>query len=159
TGINMLPGGASADAIERGEYVEATISFIGDVALLGATRVRGAVGGTAALNGAAKVQRLSELRRATIGFAAVEGSIGVYRIGQAGYAVMEGENGKAATYLGEAILRIVGTQYTRTQLDDIASAKRLAAQNNVGRAWSKLDYDEWLSKLETKPAPTTRPGE
>jgi hypothetical protein len=46
-------------------------------------------------------------------FQAVEGAIAVTRLGQAGYAVYESENGRAAGYVGEALLRIFGVAYAR----------------------------------------------
>jgi hypothetical protein len=110
-GINMLPGGGSADAIDRGDYVDATISFVGDVALLGATRLRGAAKGARALTGAAAANEMRKLQRATVALSAVEGTVAVARVGQAGYAVMHDEEGKAAGYLGEAVLRIFGVRY------------------------------------------------
>jgi hypothetical protein len=110
TGLTMLPGVGAVDAAVNGQYVDATISAIGDLALLGGLAVK--VGGKAV--GAAKtVVAAAKAVEGVVRFRAVQGTIAVVRLGQAGYAVMQGDNGKAAAYLGEAILRILGVAYTR----------------------------------------------
>src|SRR5207245_1491993 len=56
---------------------------------------------------------LARANTALVRFRAVEGAIAVVRVGQAGYAILQGENGEAAGYLGEAALRIFGVAYAR----------------------------------------------
>ncbi|MCG8586970.1 MAG: hypothetical protein MI757_19875, partial [Pirellulales bacterium] len=112
--LNAFPGGATADAIDRGDYVDATISFVGDVVLLGAAQLKRAANAAKLAGGADAARKLGQIQKTAVRFAAVEGVIAVTRVGQAGYAFMQDERGQAAAYLGEAILRIFGVKYTRT---------------------------------------------
>jgi capsid protein len=108
--INMLPGGATADALDRKDYVDATISFVGDVATLGSIWAAWKAG--RALKAGQAALRANQ---ALVRFQAIDGAIAVARTGQAGYAVIQGEDGKAAGYMGEALLRLFGIAYTRAK--------------------------------------------
>jgi hypothetical protein len=106
--INMVPGGATADAIDRKDYVDAVISFVGDVATVGSFRA--ALQAKRAVNAGLAATRANQ---ALVRFQAIDGAVALARVGQSGYAVLQGENGKAAGYMGEALLRIFGIAYTR----------------------------------------------
>jgi hypothetical protein len=111
TGLSMLPGGATADAISRKDYVDAVISFGGDVATLGAFRA--AHNAKRALKAGLSA---TQAKQALVRFQAIDGAVAVARAGQSGYAILQGEDSKAAAYMGEAILRILGIAYARALL-------------------------------------------
>ncbi len=127
-GINLIPGGASADAIDRGDFVDATVSFAGDVALLGLTRLKSAVAATRGLRGAELVQELNRLGKISVRLQQTELGIGALRLSQAGLATIQGEDGQAAGFLGEAVLRIFGVPFARTNVPLATTAN---AQRNV----------------------------
>jgi RHS repeat-associated protein len=112
-GFSLVPGGAAAEAIDQGNYVDAMVSFAGDVALLGSVRAKWVAQAAALQGGAAGASALAKANSALVRFQAVEGAIAVTRIGQGGYAIAQGDNGKAAGYFGEAVLRIFGVAYAR----------------------------------------------
>ncbi len=118
----MLPGGATADALDRKDYVDATISFVGDVATLGSIWAAWKAG--RALKAGQAALRANQ---ALVRFQAIDGAIAVARTGQAGYAVLQGENGKAAGYMGEALLRLFGIAYTRYVAKRAPTAFRMNA--------------------------------
>jgi hypothetical protein len=106
--INMTPGGATADAIDRKDYVDAVISLLGDVATVGAFRAARQAG--RALKAGLSA---TQANQALVRFQAIDGVVALARVGQSGYAVLQGEDSKAAGYTGDALLRIFGIAYTR----------------------------------------------
>jgi RHS repeat-associated protein len=132
TAITLIPGGSSAEAIDRGDYVDAVVSFIGDVALLGSFWEKGVSKAAKAGKGAKTASDLAKSNRALLSFQAIEGTIAVARLGQAGYAIANDEEGKAAAYFGEALLRIFGVAYARRSV----SIKRLKGTEDPFTAWA-----------------------
>jgi len=146
--IQVLPVTGTADAIARGDYVDASISFVGDVALgLGVVgRVAKGAKAAAALKGAQAVNAIKQAQQMTVRLVAIERSIVVVRFGQSGYAVMQGEDGKAAAYLGEAVLRIFGIKYI------LKPAKGIDP-----RVFTEI-VDDYVSRLPRINTPTKTPA-
>ena len=144
------------------------------MALLGATRLRGAAKGARALTGVEAANEMRKLQKTTVAFQAVEGTVAVARVGQAGYAIMNDDEGRAAGYLGEAVLRIFGVRYTLKALPkDVPELAKLLkkydttpgidtgqpilfGQANVSPRFSKgglfkgADVDEIVTRLRNK---------
>jgi hypothetical protein len=91
-----LPFGAFYDNLAQGEYAEAGLSLVGDAAMF----LTGPLAGAAKTARAAKTLRL-------VG-AGIEGGLAATRATQGIFALREGDKGKAAGYLGEAFLRLLG---------------------------------------------------
>jgi YwqJ-like deaminase len=113
TAISMAPLGASADGITRGDYVNAAVSFVGDVCFFGSILARASARAASDARVASAAVRLDRANRALVRFQAIEGVIALTRLGQGGYAIMQGENGRAVGYFGEALFRILGVAYAR----------------------------------------------
>ena len=146
--IQVLPVTGTADAIARGDYVDASISFVGDVTFgLGVVgRVAKGAKAAAALKGAQAVNAIKQAQQMTVRLVAIEKSIVVVRFGQSGYAAMQGEDGKAAAYLGEAVLRIFGIKYI------LKPAKGIDP-----RVFTEI-VDDYVSRLPRRNTPTKTPA-
>jgi hypothetical protein len=110
--MSMVPAVGTAEALARGDTVDAAISFLGDVTLGAGWLAKADAKAAKLAKGGQAAARLANANTGLLVFQATQGVIAVTRIGQAGYAVVNGEGGKAAAYFGEALLRILGVRYT-----------------------------------------------
>ena len=126
---SIAPISSTSTAILDGRFVDAAISFVGDIAFAGA--FRGLWIGKAAAQ-ASNAAKLAQANTAILRFQSIQSVIVVTHIGQAGYAVLQDENGKAAGYVGEAILRIFGIAYARRISLPATAAPSFANPNFIG---------------------------
>jgi hypothetical protein len=106
-GVAMVPIVSTADHLAKGEYWEAGISFVGDIATI--TGV--GAGLSAVIKGRKCVvagQKVLKLARVAQVAAVADGSLSAARIGQGLYALGKGDKAAAWGYFGDATLRLFG---------------------------------------------------
>jgi len=123
--LHLLPGGAAADYLSKGEGWNAGISIAADFALL-------AAGPFAKLAKTAKGARLWRIAAGV-----TETGVGAIRIYQGFDAFAQGDKIEAAGYFGEAILRLLGAG---VQLRAARSVNPLKGLPRVGNALKRDAY-------------------
>ncbi len=115
-GYHMLPFGAFWDNLTQGDIGEAVLSGVGDVA-------------TWVLPGAGYFAKAEKTRRRLkIARVGLEAGVGSVRAAQGIFAVIDGDGDKAAGYLGEATLRLLGVG-----VDTIAALKKTRTVGKLGK--------------------------
>ncbi len=110
--LHMVPVAGTLDTLAHGDYWEAALSLLGDVAFF-------AGGPLAKLAGEGTVLA----KGLTITAIAADATLGAVRGEQAYFAFQAGDNEKAAGYLGEAFMRLLGAGLQAVgQLKNVAAA-------------------------------------
>lgn len=117
-GVTLVPFVGTADHLAKGEYWEAGFSFVGDVAMLTGVGagVSAAIKGRKCMVAGQKVLRMARVAQVA---SAVDGGLGVARLGQGFYAPGKGDTAAAWGYFGDATLRLFGlagaSKYLKTK--------------------------------------------
>ncbi len=142
--LHVVPLGAGIDNAMQGNGWEATISFAGDAAMflsLGGTKLLG-VGEAAVTAGRVAGMTID------LGIAGTRGIQGIL-------AIKNGENGKAAGYLGEAFLRLLGVSVAGVQQIRAAGQASAVGAEQAGGTAKVMRVTSWA---EEGVVPDLNPG-